>query len=791
LTGGTATFSDAIVGTGKTVTGTGFTLGGSAAGNYTLASGTLTTTANITAITVTGAFTAANKTYDATTAATILTRTVSGVLAADTANVTLSGGTATFSDKNVGTGKTVTGTGFSLTGSAAGNYTLASSTLTTTANITALTVTGAFTAANKTYDATTAATITNRSVTGVPAADAGNVSLSGGTATFSDANVGTGKTVTGTGFTLTGTASSNYTLAATTLTTTANISAKTLTVTGITASDKTFDGTTAATLVTTGAAITGVISPDVVTLVTTGAVGTFSNSGPGNGITVTVSGLTLAGAAAGNYALPTPQETTTANIIPVVTPPTLPGVIIGDHSGLEGTSGFTAFNFQVSLASAPLVPTTFDVFTTDGTALAGTHYVAVHPGDNLPHDIGTITFQPGQVKGTITVYVIAGASPAGGASKNFTVSVSNPFSPNVALASATGTIIPQSAAGPVAGAKAIIGDHTGLEGPTGAFTSFNFQVTLSAAPSAATTYDVFTTDGTAKAGTNYVGITAGVTAPHSSGTVTFAAGSPKATITVYVIGGSIPPTGSSETFTVSLANPATPTVALSSATGTIIPQNPQMALGTPTHAPGGVVLTSTPASTAQLNFIVAAAETHWAAAGVPTSAFKGVQFVVGNIATATNPILANTVGKTITIDAGAAGFGWFIDATNAAFQTHANSADLTAKVGTLAVGHMDLLTVVEHELGHIIGLADLTSGPDTLMSQGLAAGTRRNPEPTTIVSAVPAGSKLTQSIVNNLAQPISSPYLNVAGVPVTNNHVTTSTAALDAVFAALGKIKKV
>ena len=165
-TSAVGTFSDKNVGTGKTVTVTGLSLSGAQAGNYVLGS-PVTTTANITSVTVTGAFTASNKTYDGTTAATILTRTVSGVLAADATNVTLTGGTATFSDANVGTGKTVTGTGFSLTGTAASNYALASTTLTTTANITALTVTGGFTAANKTYDATTAATISTRTVSGV------------------------------------------------------------------------------------------------------------------------------------------------------------------------------------------------------------------------------------------------------------------------------------------------------------------------------------------------------------------------------------------------------------------------------------------------------------------------------------------------------------------------------------------------------------------------------------------------------------------------------------------------
>ena len=63
------------------------------------------------------------------------------------------------------------------------------------------------------------------------------------------------------------------------------VSPKTLTVTGITANNKTVDGTTAATLVTTGAGVTGVISPDAATLVTTGAVGTFASTAVGNNIT--------------------------------------------------------------------------------------------------------------------------------------------------------------------------------------------------------------------------------------------------------------------------------------------------------------------------------------------------------------------------------------------------------------------------------------------------------------------------------------------------------------------------
>ena len=71
--------------------------------------------------------------------------------------------------------------------------------------------------------------------------------------TFDTKDVGTGKTVTVSGLSLTGADAGNYIL--TPPTTTANITAATLTVTGITASDKVYDGTTDATLDTTGAAL--------------------------------------------------------------------------------------------------------------------------------------------------------------------------------------------------------------------------------------------------------------------------------------------------------------------------------------------------------------------------------------------------------------------------------------------------------------------------------------------------------------------------------------------------------
>ena len=95
-------------------------------------------------------------------------------------------------------------------------------------------------------------------------------------------------------------------------TTTANITAATVTVSGITANNKGYDGTTAATLNTAMPRSVGVVSGDNVTLNTASASGHSDSPDIGTGKTVTVSGLTLSGADAGNYTLV--QPTTTADI---------------------------------------------------------------------------------------------------------------------------------------------------------------------------------------------------------------------------------------------------------------------------------------------------------------------------------------------------------------------------------------------------------------------------------------------------------------------------------------------
>jgi hypothetical protein len=294
-----ATFADKNAANGKTVSVSGISIAGVDASNYTFNTAT-TTTANITPLAITGSITANNKVYDGTTAATIATRTLSGHISGD--NVSYDGGTATFNDKNVANGKTVTATGLSLGGTDAGNYTV-NTTATTTADITprSLTITAA--GVNKMYDNTTAATVnlSDNRVSG------DNLTTNYASASFADKNVGTNKPISVAGITIGGVDAGNYTFNAT-ATTTANITA--LAITGsITANNKVYDGNTMATIATR--VLAGVLGTNDVSYV--GGTAAFSDKNVGNGKTVMATGLSLSGADAGNYTVNT-TATTTADI---------------------------------------------------------------------------------------------------------------------------------------------------------------------------------------------------------------------------------------------------------------------------------------------------------------------------------------------------------------------------------------------------------------------------------------------------------------------------------------------
>ncbi len=178
-------------------------MGGSAAGNYTLAGitgdGSAVNVGQL-AVMLTGA-----KTYDATANAAAASLTIANDL--DGSNLTLNG-TGTLASANAGSQNFAAAGSLALGGSAAGNYTLAG----ITGNGSAVTVgqLAVILSGAKTYDATANAAAANSTIAND--LDGSNLTLSG-TGTLSSANAGSENFAAAGSLALGGSAAGNYTLA--------------------------------------------------------------------------------------------------------------------------------------------------------------------------------------------------------------------------------------------------------------------------------------------------------------------------------------------------------------------------------------------------------------------------------------------------------------------------------------------------------------------------------------------------------------------------------------------------
>ena len=351
LNGG-AIFSNKNVGTGKTVTPnalSNWSLSGTDAENYNLTS-INPTTADITKRTLNVTATITTRVYDTTTAASIASLT-SDVLPLD--SLTVTSGPASFDTKAAGEGKSVTVTGVSMSGSDATNYDLPSSTISTTGTITKAPLTLNFLVdASKFYDGTTAATVTGASLSGVIGDDiVDSVNTADVLANYDDKNVGTNKSVTVASYTPTGVDASNYEVTSFSPRT-ASIAAKSLTVVSFTASNKTYDGTTSATIASSN--LTGVISGETVSL---GGTASFDDKNVGAGKTVSIASPNLTGPDASNYVLDGPTGTASADI----TARTITPVYVADSKLYDGTDAAVVTLDSDDRVSGDVVTFTFDV----------------------------------------------------------------------------------------------------------------------------------------------------------------------------------------------------------------------------------------------------------------------------------------------------------------------------------------------------------------------------------------------------------------------------------------------
>jgi hypothetical protein len=283
-------------------------------------------------LTITGV-SAVSRAYDGGTVCSLIgTASLQGVVSGDNVVLTSTGTTGSFADRNVGTNKAVTGSGYGISGAQASYYTLTQPTL--SANITPKPITIA-TIPSKVYDGTRTCPLAGATFTGVLSGDVVTLDQTVMTATFADKHVASpsAKSVTISGNQLAGAQAANYVLASTSGITAA-ITPKPLTVvaTGV---NKVFDGNTNAT-VTLAAVAPGVISGDVIDLGYTSA--TFADALVGDNKPVTVSGVFLRPSTdQNNYSISNPAPTTTANITANPLPVTLVS-FAGKYSNSTGVT---------------------------------------------------------------------------------------------------------------------------------------------------------------------------------------------------------------------------------------------------------------------------------------------------------------------------------------------------------------------------------------------------------------------------------------------------------------------
>ncbi len=175
--------------------------------------------------------------------------------------------------------------------------------------------------------------------------------------------------------------------------------------------------------------------------------------------------------------------------------------------------------------------------------------------------------------------------------------------------------------------------------------------------------------------------------------------------------------------------------------------------------------TTAPAlSEPQVAPLLAEAVARWQTEGADASALAGVQVRVADLGGTT---LGLAAGNTVWLDDDAAGWGWFVD------PTPCNDSEFTTPGDQGEQGRMDLLSVVMHEVGHVLGLGHDAAG---VMQESLPAGTRRLP------TAEEAGQTAT---VGPVAGPRSI-VLGSASAPAASASLTPQApGAADGAFARL------
>jgi gliding motility-associated-like protein len=357
------------------------------------------------------------------------------------------------------------------------NFSVALASVDVVPNLPALTITG-LTGANKEYDGDRTASATGTAVlNGV--ANGHSVTISGTPVyQFADATIGNGKAITVTGYTLSGTNAADYSLVQPT-SLTGNITTKALTISGISGTNRPYNGLRDATLTGT-AMLNGVIGSESVTLTSPSSF-TFASAGVGNGIAITpASNFTISGTNASNYTLTQPTGLS-ANI-------TEKGLTITGLTGtnkeydgnrtvsVSGTAAYAGLENSETFSVLGTPSYSFaDAFVGNAKPITTTGYLPPNANYTVsqPSITAAITAKSMSVTATGPIMTIGTALTSGTSSTNFTATGT------IAGESVTSVTLTPNAAG-LSSSTASGASYTvtpSLATGSGGFLASNYQIT--------------------------------------------------------------------------------------------------------------------------------------------------------------------------------------------------------------------------------------------------------------------------------------------------------------------------
>jgi hypothetical protein len=304
--------------------------------------------------------------------------------------------------------------------------------------------------------------------------------------------------------------------------------------------------------------------------------------------------------------------------------PSLPLLSISDATVLEDNSGAVSMVFTVSLSQPSATGVSFNVSTADGSAQAGSDYLAQNTGKSIP---------AGQTSTSVTIAVYGDTAVE--LAETFSAYITNVYGARVADGQGAG-VIGNDDYPPVPTLS--ISDQFIVEG-TGGTKPMAFTVSLSNSSATPVSFDIATANGTAIGGSDFVAAAQRLTIP---------AGSTSLDFIVDVIGDTLLEPG--ENFTVNLGNPSGATILRGTASGTIANDDaayPQLSVGNVTVSEG-----NSGTRLATFTVSLSAASTNAVSFDIATSdgtALAGSDYVAQALSGQVIPAGATTASFSVTV----------------------------------------------------------------------------------------------------------------------------------------------